>query len=344
MKNKINLLKALAIMLVVSGHLEFSLIPGFPPYSFQLALFFFISGMLFNEKYNFIEFFKRRFNSLLKPYILYSIAYLGITIAMTPIVGKFWGMDITWFNETVMAFLTGHQLALTCPLWFVTQLFITLIIYHILNRIYVKTPVYFIFALIAIQLGVFRENLYILLLLKTLFSLLFVHLGHVYVTKIENKYNIFTPKVFWIVLFIQALLWLTNMDYTPEDGVGLSYILAWGEFDNWIVPILTSLTGIWISLFIIDKLYDKIKDCGILHTIGQNTYHIMANHLLVFNIITYTILWIKGIPFDIKNSADIYWFYAPLKSTYIYFLAGIFVPTFVAEGIKKLKARKHCQN
>ena len=48
---KINLLKALAILLVVSGHLEFSLFGMFPPYSFQLALFFFISGMLFKEKY-----------------------------------------------------------------------------------------------------------------------------------------------------------------------------------------------------------------------------------------------------------------------------------------------------
>ena len=48
---KINLLKALAIILVVSGHLEFSLFGMFPPYSFQLALFFFISGMLFNDKY-----------------------------------------------------------------------------------------------------------------------------------------------------------------------------------------------------------------------------------------------------------------------------------------------------
>ena len=39
---KINLLKALAILVVVSGHLEFSLIPLFPPYSFQVMLFFFI--------------------------------------------------------------------------------------------------------------------------------------------------------------------------------------------------------------------------------------------------------------------------------------------------------------
>ena len=49
--DKINILKALAITLVVSGHLEFRLFDMFPPYSFQLALFFFISGMLFKDKY-----------------------------------------------------------------------------------------------------------------------------------------------------------------------------------------------------------------------------------------------------------------------------------------------------
>ena len=48
---KVTLLKALAILLVVSGHLEFSLMGMFTPYSFQLALFFFISGYLFKEKY-----------------------------------------------------------------------------------------------------------------------------------------------------------------------------------------------------------------------------------------------------------------------------------------------------
>ena len=41
--NKINILKALAILIVVAGHLEFSLIPMFPPYSFQVILFFFIA-------------------------------------------------------------------------------------------------------------------------------------------------------------------------------------------------------------------------------------------------------------------------------------------------------------
>ena len=67
--NEINILKALAIMLVVSGHLEFSLLGMFTPYSFQLALFFFISGYLFKDKYltNIAEFMDKRIKRLLVP-------------------------------------------------------------------------------------------------------------------------------------------------------------------------------------------------------------------------------------------------------------------------------------
>ena len=117
--NKINILKALAILVVVSGHLEFSIIPMFPPYSFQVILFFFIAGMLYKENYTFFEFVYRRIKSLLFPYFLYSFLYLGITILITPIIGKFWGLPITLKNELLMPFLTGHHLDLISPLWFV---------------------------------------------------------------------------------------------------------------------------------------------------------------------------------------------------------------------------------
>ena len=69
---KVNILKALAITLVVSGHLEFSLLGMFTPYSFQLALFFFISGYLFKDKYidDVFTCVKRRIQTLLVPYLL----------------------------------------------------------------------------------------------------------------------------------------------------------------------------------------------------------------------------------------------------------------------------------
>ena len=341
--NKINLLKALAILIVVSGHLEFSLIPLFPPYSFQVVLFFFIAGILFNGKYTFFEFLKRRIKSLMIPYFIYSFIYLGITVLIAPYGQKFWALPVTIKNEFLMPFLTGHQIDLTSPLWFVPQLFITLIVYKILDKIKINETVklvfYFIFALFAIQLQKYADNLYILLLLRTMFSLLFIHLGALYKNKIEGKFDIFNYKIFLFVIILQSILWLTNKDFTPQDGIGLSYILVWGEFDNFIVPILTSLTGIWMSLFLIDIFYDKIKNWTFLHKIGQNTYHIMANHLLVFNVITYLFLYFKGIPFDVKNNADIYWFYYPLKTTYFYFITGVIITTYFGEFLKFLKKK-----
>lgn len=343
--NKINILKALAILIVVSGHLEFSLIPLFPPYSFQVVLFFFIAGMLFKDSYSFFQYFFRRIKSLLIPYFLYSFIYLLITIAITPIIGKFWAMPITFKNEFIYPFLTGHQIDLTSPLWFVPQLFTTLIIFKLLFLYLKKLPViinilfFFILSIFAIQLGKYSQNVYILYFLRTLFSLLFVYLGYLYNAKIEGKINIFSSKIFYIIIFIQSILWLTNADYSALDGIGLSYILVWGDFDNWIVPIITSITGIWMSLFIVEIIYNKVKTWSFIQKIGQNTYHIMANHLLVFNIITYSILAFKGIPFDIKNNSDIYWFYCPLKTTYFYFVVGIIVTTYLGEFIKFLKYR-----
>lgn len=337
--DKVNLLKALAIMAVVAGHLEFSLIPMFPPYSFQVMVFFFIAGMLFKPEYSFVEYFKRRFKSLIVPYFLYAGFYLALTIIITPVIGKFWGVEINLYNEIVMPFLTGHQLDLISPLWFVPCLFITLLIYKLLAYIKcsetIKLAGYFLLALGAIHFQKYASDINFLWLFRSCFALLFVHLGYLYKNMIEGKINIFSTKIFTAILILQSLLWLTNQDFTAVDGIGLHFLLVWGQYNNWIVPVLTSLTGIWICLFIVEIIYEKAKNWTFLNKIGENSYHIMANHLLIFNIITYSILAIKGIPFDIKNSADIYWFYSPLKTTYFYFLAGIILTTYFGELLKK---------
>ena len=341
---KIDLLKAFAILIVVSGHLEFSLIPMFPPYSFQVMIFFFIAGMLFNPKYNFIEYFKRRFKSLLNPYILYAIFYLILTILITPLVGKFWGMPITIKNELLVPFLTGHQLDLISPLWFMPCLFITLMFYKIFSYLkfskYLKLGFYFILSLLAIHFQKYAQDINFLWLFRTMFALFFVELGYFYRNSVVDKINIFTPKILSFVLILQSVLWLTNKDFTPQDGVGLHFLLVWGQYNNPIVPILTSLSGIYITLFLIEMLFEKIKDWSFLQKIGKNSYHIMANHLLIFNIITYSFLALKGIDFGVKNSMDIYWFYFPLKTTYFYFVVGIISTTYIGEMLSALKKNK----
>lgn len=346
--DKINLLKALAIMLVVSGHLEFRLFDMFPPYSFQLALFFFISGMLFKDKYldSVFEYVKRRVKSLLVLYFLYSAFYAVVTIGIEKLTGKFWGMELSLNNFFITPFLNGHQFDLSCPMWFVPQLFITMIMFLYCQRLLreksepIKFAFYTLLGFLAIPLTKIVPEVtpLLLVIVRTIFSLFFVYLGHFYTTKIEGKYNIFTPKILGAVICLQAILWHFNRDFTPEHGIGLSYVLVWARFDNQIiVPVLTSITGIWFSMWFINVTYEYIKNINFIKLIGENTYHIMANHLFVMFILTAIIFKINGIPFAERNLHNIYWIYNPTQNTYLYFVITMVATTYIGVGLKKLK-------
>ncbi len=338
--NKVNVLKALAITLVVSGHLEFSLLGIFPPYSFQLALFFFISGYLFNKKYldDVVTFIEKRIKTLLLPYFLYSTFYLGVTALIAKLTGKWWGMPLSLKNFFITPFLNGHQFDLSCPLWFVTQLFMTMITFLFLFRVlrgikdnkYFHLAVFTLLGISAIPLSkVVAVTPLVLIVIRTMFSLFFVYLGYFYKNFIEDKYDILTMKWFGAIVVLQSILWMFNRDYDPEHGIGLSYVLVWARFDDQlIVPILTALTGIWASLFTVKIIYPYVKDLKFVNYLGKTTYHIMANHLLIMYIITAIFLKINGIPIAERANHDIYWIYNPVQTTYLYFVLTMVITTY----------------
>ncbi len=348
--NEINILKALAIMLVVSGHLEFSLLGMFTPYSFQLALFFFISGYLFKDKYltNIAEFMDKRIKSLLVPYFWYNLFYLCVTLLIAKLTGKLWGMPITFKNFFITPFLNGHQFDLSCPLWFVTQLFMTMTVFLFLMRTLKKCKDNKIFHLVfftiigclAIPLSkLIAVTPFTLVVIRTMMSLFFVYLGYFYAHYIKDNYNIFTPKWAGAMISLQAILWLFNRDFDPVHGIGLSYVLVWARFDQQlIVPIFTSITGIWASLFVVKLLYPYLKDIKFLQDMGNVTYHIMANHLLVMYIITAILLKINGIHMSERLNHNIYWIYDPVQTTYLYFVLTMVITTYI--GILQKKAKQ----
>lgn len=348
--DEINILKALAIMLVVSGHLEFSLLGIFPPYSFQIALFFFISGCLFKDKYlnNVTEFFERRIKSLLIPYFWYNLFYMCVTILIAKLTGKFWGMPLSFKNFFITPFLNGHQFDLSCPLWFVTQLFMTLITFLYLMRFFsnatknkfIHLAIFTLIGLLAIPVRkIFPMTPLMLVIIRTMMSLFFVYIGYYYTHYIKDNYNIFTPKWFGGIVILQSILWLFNRDFTPEHGIGLSYILVWGRFDDQLfVPILTSLTGIWASLFTVKILYPYLKNVKFIQDMGNVTYHIMANHLLVMYLITAVFLKLHGMPISERANHDIYWIYNPIQTTYLYFVITMVATTYIGVGLKKIHA------
>lgn len=335
---QITLLKAFAIMLVVSGHLEFSILGMFPPYSFQLALFFFISGMLFKDKYldNVDEYLIKRIKSLLVPYFAYEAVYLLITFALVPVIGGFFGEPASLKNFFITPFLNGHQLYLCAPLWFVPQLFMTLIVFLFLmralrpiNNKWVSFILFTIFGFCTIPVWkVISHTPIALVAMRTAFSLFFVYLGYLYVKYIKDRYDIFTPKWLGGIIVFQSFLWLFNRDFNPEHGIGLSYVLVWGRFDSQlIVPVLTSITGIWASLLVVKILYPYLKDVKFLQQMGKVTYHIMANHVLVMFLITLLLFNVTGTPLSDKGD-KIYSIYNPVQTTYMYFIVVMLITTY----------------
>ena len=177
-----------------------------------------------------------------------------------------------------------------------------------------------------------------LIVIRTMFSVFFVYLGYYYKHFVEDKIDIFTYKWFWTIIVLQSVLWLFNRDFDPEHGIGLSYVLVWARFDEQlIVPVITALTGIWATLWILKITYPYLKDSKFIRLMGENTYHIMANHLLVMYIITAIFLYVKGIPISERANHDIYWIYNPIQTTYLYFVLTMFISTYIGVGLKFLK-------
>ena len=109
-------------------------------------------SVVFKDKYldNVFVFIKRRIKSLLVLYFLYSAFYLVATLIIEKFTGKFWGMELSLKNFFITPFLNGHQLDLSCPMWFVPQLFIAMISFLFLQKMLRKNSekVKFIFYLI----------------------------------------------------------------------------------------------------------------------------------------------------------------------------------------------------
>lgn len=351
--NKINLLKALAIILVVSGHLGMSLVPFFPTYSFHMALFFFISGYLFKDKHllNIFSYVKIKARKLLLPYLMYSIVYFVITLIVAKITGIYY-WDSSVKKLLLRPLLNGSFLAFITPLWFVLQLFISLTVFAIVYKCFKKIQVseglilvlFLSFTVLSMQYFMYNNDIFAILLVRTLFSVLFIYFGYFYQNFTEKKYNLFTANWILAIITFQALLWLFNPSSEPRQGmaVGLDYMLVNADFPNCVIPILTSITGIWASLFIVKAIYPYVKDNKFLEQIGKNTYYIMANHLFIIYLISNFFLFVKKLPASARINDSIFWIYSPYKTTFLYLILAVTISTGIGVSInilnKKLRA------
>jgi fucose 4-O-acetylase-like acetyltransferase len=117
----IDIARGIGILLVVLGHNDFGYISRFVYkviYSFHMPLFFFLSGYFLNAAIPFFDYLKKRFHSLLKPY-LFTIFLIYFTSV------SFEGMSFRTAIQRIVKSLygAGHYIDWV-QLWFLPHLFV----------------------------------------------------------------------------------------------------------------------------------------------------------------------------------------------------------------------------
>lgn len=132
----IDLAKAIGMLTIIWGHVAVGKSVTFV-YAFHIPLFFFLSGMVFvKDKYpDFLSFVKRRIQTLIVPYIIYSfitwVIWAVFSYATHADVASYW-MPLL---ETFIGQGSEGYLVHNVPLWFVSCLFAVELLYYWISKL-----------------------------------------------------------------------------------------------------------------------------------------------------------------------------------------------------------------
>lgn len=158
------------------------------------------------------------------------------------------------------------------PTWFILSLFLVqtvfIFIYPLIKKIFKKDFYKLIFFLLLGIMSIYLSNRgwnlngYLLMILRTIAGMTFYYFGYFYKRNIENKINIFNGKTLILSLILMSILVNTNINLL----FGFNTMSFNGQT---LLPIITSIIGIYISIFIAKGLNKIIKNKNdILHIIG----------------------------------------------------------------------------
>jgi fucose 4-O-acetylase-like acetyltransferase len=283
----IDVARGIGILLVVAGHNDVSLVAPYLHqwiYSFHMPLFFFLSGYFFKPAIPFGELLKKRFNTLLKPYIFTILLIYGVSVSF----GKM-SFETALRRLAKSAYASGYYLDWV-QLWFIPHLFLlsfyALLFYALFKpgknhwpRILALSGLY---ALGVYAIGTFWDypvslfgKEYVLFGLPFSADLLLVS-GFFFVLGSEIRNLLkgdFFEKV-WVTVISGTVLFASN--YFFVDFIDFN-----GRFyPNWYLSTLEALLGITFVLSLSTQIAKHTKRLStLLQYVGNASLFILIFHV-----------------------------------------------------------------
>lgn len=274
----IDYVRAIAIILVVAGHVNFAnyhikaLI-----YSFHMPLFFFVSGLVMKENdrnqniWNVIvDTVKKYIPTLVVPYILWAFIYSGFS----------WKKFLLIIYGSYATITKSGSLS---SLWFLNTLFISIIISNLMIYIINSKSILLIISMIIGIIGYSLPNLnigYPFCIDIAMVAIVFIILGYV----CRNLFRRFSVKsniqMIQVVLLI-IMATIIGVVAILKNDIEIGYVLmANRNCGNYMLFLISALTGIFVVSILTIFFGEKIKGkyATIFSYIGQNTFVIFAVH------------------------------------------------------------------
>lgn len=330
------LFKAFAITDVVLRH-RYWPFSQFMFIASSIPLFLFLSGYFYKSSYEHdpLNFIVKKFKRLVLLYFAYNAVYALITYFIYVKTGSLLGQLPTFYNFFIQPFIDGQQYSLSNPMWFVPFFFTVQIFYMLISKLIRKFTSgeythFIIFSCMGLSgfyirmiIGEPDRYPFSCLGLRLLVGLFFIALGHLFKTKLETL-NVYHLKFLLAALTGRIILYL--------NFKAPSYSFASADFDNLCV-LFYSIIDIFFMLYLSKILGGLIKPANFMYKIGNNTFHIMANHMLVFYILDCLLIELTGQDPSIPSNPV--WTYTWLG----YLFLGIIIPTYFGMFLKSRRKK-----
>lgn len=265
----VDIAKGIGILLVVWGHIGNwgCIAPLYRLISyFHVPIFFMLSGFFFPSKPNYKDFFISKIRRLLKPY------YIGGGISFLLGVYMFQTNEITDFFDFVIG---GRTVG---PLWFLTSLFCSMVIFYSIVNHHQCLKIVFSAICLIISYFLFRHHVYLPLNMDmSLMMIPFLYLGN------EIRKVHFTREqmigVCWIAFL--GLFSCFVYDCIHDTDVTNYYNQTIGIFPMVVFSAFCGSLCVYSSAYLIAESNIKVVK-KYLSYIGQNTLVILIFHQTIF--------------------------------------------------------------
>ncbi|MDY7062475.1 MAG: acyltransferase family protein [Sarcina ventriculi] len=359
MKNfkHINILKGLGIIAVVLGHVGSPFVKII--YMYHMALFFFISGYLYNDKYekNIFRYILKKIKSLYVPFVIFEIILLTLRntlirlhiydISQVNSINSF--KDLSENLKYIITFNNMPGESMLGAVWFLKTLFYVSILYAIFNIVLKKV--------------IKKENEYLKCLIIVVLAVLSFDLIYngwnlaMYLNPNHKKVlSIFTDMFDFRNFLIMSIFYFGNLYKKNEHKFPINIYLAiislitiyyntriatidiaYYQFINPIFFFTSSLAGIYLNLYIKDKICNSKFSFRLIEYAGKLSIYIMMLHLLSCKLIDIIITNIYNLPKEILLGYPVTFYNKYMWI--LYTLVGVIIPIGIGISYNIIKTK-----